>query len=250
MRSSCFAVLLVVALVAGCAKEEPPAAARAVPTDTVSVDTAATETTSTMVTSTGPQMTSEDAIFAEIKRRFGGLSPGTVAFNAPKKMRVATTSVVTLRIAPKGESIGTNVPATTTSVIEHVTPIMEVNLDGGEGVEVKSLTPQKQAVAGGGAAEWRWNVTPSESGAHTLTVTATAHLTINGEDVTRNVWTQAEDVDVSVNVRDFVENHWEWAWGALLVPLGGLLLNFFQRRRKRDTVAAASGTPSANAEKK
>jgi len=235
-----FIALLVAAIVAGCKKEEEA--------PTVSLDTAGTETALTATTATAP--TSEDEIFAVIKRRFGALSPGTVAFNVPKEMRVATTSVVTLRIAPKGESIGTDVPPTSTSVIENVTPIMEANLDGGEGMEVKSLTPAKQAVAGGGAAEWRWNVTPSEAGKHTLTATATALLKINGEDVTRNVWTQSEEVSVRVNVGDFIANHWEWAWGALLVPLAGLLLNWFQRRRKRDTVAAASGTPSANAEKK
>jgi hypothetical protein len=221
--------LLLAAIVAGCKKEEE------VP-EPASLDTAGTETALTVTTATAP--TSEDTIFAEIKRRFGGLSPGTVAFNVPKEMRVATTSVVTLRIAPKGESIGTNVPPTSTSVIENVTPIMEANLDGGEGMEVKSLTPAKQAVAGGGAAEWRWNVTPAEAGRQTLTVTATAHLTINGEDVTRTVWTQAEDVPVRVNILEFIKNHWEWAWGALLVPLAGLLVSWFQRRRKRATIAA------------
>jgi len=221
------AVLACTIILAGCRKEEPA-------NEPPSMDTAMT---STEITSTETAPPSGDAIFDEIKRRFSALSPGTVAFDVPQRMRVADTATVTLRIAPKGEErdVLQNLPATTTGPIEHVTPEMDVHLDGGDAFEIKDLMAAKQAVAGGGYAEWRWHVTPKESGRQQLVATVSAHLLLPGrQEVTRSVLTLERDVDVSFNFIDFINNHLEWLWGALIVPLAGWFFALFQRRRKRD----------------
>jgi len=224
-------------------------------TDTV-VPTATTAPPAT-VTATETVHTGPDAAaFDEIDRRFKELSPGQVVFTAPEKMRVADTYEVSLRIAAKGQDAGIleGLPEGVTSTIgqEHITPIMEARLSGGAGVDVQALGKDEQSVAGGGFAEWRWNVTPKRSGSQRLTVTIIAHLTYpNGRDIPKTLRTLTQKVEVSANAGDsiktFLASYWQWLTTTLIIPI---VLFLYRRRANRDTVAEASGTDSAKAAKK
>lgn len=203
-----------------------------------------------------PKPDGDAALFDEIDRRFAELSPGEIVFTAPETMRVADTSEVSLRIAAKNHTDGIleglTDGVTSTAVQEHITPVMEARLDGGSGVDVQTLGKDAQSVAGGGFAEWRWNVTPKRSGAQKLTVSIIAHLTYpDGHDVPKTIRTLTRNVTVSANVGNsiggFFASYWQWLTTTLIIPIA---IFFYRRRANRDTVAAASGTPSANAEKK
>jgi len=227
-----------------------------IPTTTAATTTAATTTVVTTTeaphTNTGPDATA----FDEIDRRFKELSPGEVVFTAPEQMRVADTYEVSLRIAAKDQNAGIldDLPegATSTMAQEHITPIMEARLSGGAGVDVQALGKDEQSVAGGGFAEWRWNVTPKRSGSQRLTVTIIAHLTYpNGRDIPKTLRTLTRKVEVNANAGDsiktFLASYWQWLTTTLIIPIG---LFLYRRRANRDTVAEASGTESAKAAKK
>jgi len=231
---------------------------------TTATTTMATTATTTMATTTTTAATATEtaptgpdaAAFDEIDRRFKELSPGQVVFTAPEKMRVSETYEVGLRIAAKNQNAGIleGLPEGVTSTIaqEHITPIMEARLSGGAGVDVQPLGKDEQSVAGGGFAEWRWNVTPKRSGSQRLTVTIIAHLTYpNGRDIPKTLRTLTQKIEVSANVGDsiktFFASYWQWLTTTLIIPIG---LFLYRRRANRDTVAEASGTDSAKAAKK
>lgn len=240
------------------------------PTDTMgTMATATMATTSTMATTTIPTTTAattteaphthtgpDATAFDEIDRRFKELSPGEVVFTAPEQMRVADTYEVSLRIAAKDQNAGIleDLPegATSTMAQEHITPVMEARLSGGAGIDVQPLGKDEQSVAGGGFAEWRWNVTPKRAGSQRLTATIIAHLTYpNGRDIPKTLRTLTRKVEVSANAGDsiktFLATYWQWLTTTLIIPIG---LFLYRRRASRDTVAEASGTESAKAAKK
>jgi hypothetical protein len=253
----------------------PPPETTTIAMATMPTETAARTTTTTMVTSTMPTSTTaatttaattteaphahtgpDASAFDEIDRRFKELSPGEVVFTAPETMRVADTYEVSLRIAAKDQNAGIleGLPdgATSTMAQEHITPVMEARLSGGAGVDVQALGKDEQSVAGGGFAEWRWNVTPKRSGSQRLTATLIAHLTYpNGRDIPKTVRTLTRKVEVSANAGDsiktFFASYWQWLTTTLIIPIG---LFLYRRRANRDTVAEASGTDRANAAKK
>lgn len=234
---------------------------------TTTTDTAASTDSSARTTTTTPPATvtatetvhtagPDAAAFDEIDRRFKELSPGQVVFTAPEKMRVADTYEVSLRIAAKGQDAGIleGLPEGVTSTIgqEHITPVMEARLSGGAGLDVQALGKDEQSVAGGGFAEWRWNVTPKRTGSQRLTVTIIAHLTYpNGRDIPKTLRTLTQMVEVSANVGDsvktFLASYWQWLTTTLIIPIG---LFLYRRRANRATVAEASGTDNENAAKK
>lgn len=227
------------------------------PPPTATTSTAPRETTTAATTTVTDAHTGPDAsIFDEIDRRFAELSPGEIVFTAPDRMRVADTSEVDLRIAAKNRSSGIleglTEGVTSTAVQEHITPVMEAHLDGGSGLDIVSVGKDSQSVAGGGFAEWRWNVTPKRSGSQRLTVSIIAHLTYpDGRDIPKTIRTMTRNVAVSANVGDsmktFFASYWQWLTTTLIIPI---VIFFYRRRANRDNVASASGTPSANATKK
>jgi hypothetical protein len=218
---------------AGCKKEEY------VGTDTASMDTASTETTAPKLPPPVPGITPpgpDQALFDEIDRRFAQLSPGAVVFTAPDAMRAGDTSAAGLRIAARGQEAGIleDLPQgrTTTAVQQHITPVMEAHLDGGSGMDVQSLTKEVQSVAGGGFAEWRWNVTPKIAGKQRLTITISVHLTYpDGHVEVKTVRTMTRDVTVSANVarsvKGFFASYWQWLTTTLIIPI----VIFFYRKR-------------------
>jgi uncharacterized cupredoxin-like copper-binding protein len=196
--------------------------------------------TAAVVTSTASQSNPDASLFDEIDRRFAELSPGEIVFTAPDKMRVAETSEVDLRIAAKNHSSGIldglTEGVTSTAAQEHITPVMEAHLDGGSGLDIASVGKDSQSVAGGGFAEWRWNVTPKRSGSQRLTVSIIAHLTYpDGRDIPKTIRTMTRTVEVSANVGDsvkgFFASYWQWLTTTLIIPI----VIFIYRRRTKTT---------------
>ena len=195
--------------------------------------TAVTATTATTATSTTATTGTAPDVFEEIKKRFENLSPGTVVFNAADRMKVSHTEIVVVRIAPKGEASGITAglpEGTSTAPQEHITPTMAAKLDG-VGFDIAPLTPETQLVAGGGFAEWRWNVTPTESGDHDLNLSIIAKLDqferVVGPPRTHHVHV---DGDPMATFADFLQKNWQWLASAIVIPLIALL---WRSRAKR-----------------
>jgi hypothetical protein len=215
--------------------EPRPELYKAVLTHPIPITQTTTQTATVAMTTgtTGTTATAPD-VFEKIKEQFANLSPGTVAFNAPDHMKVSNTETVTVRIAPKGEASGITTGLsgqTSTASQEHITPNMAAKLDG-IGFEITALTPETQLVAGGGFAEWRWNVTPTEAGDHNLNVSIIAKL----DQYERVVSTETHAVHVDGNpmgaFEDFFEKNWQWLASAIVIPLIALLWNSRAKRKR------------------
>ena len=207
---------------------------------TMTTDTGATATATSTATSTTTSTTTSSATstapeaFEEIKKRFENLSPGTIAFNAPDRMKVSETATVTVRIAPKGEASnitgGLSGP-TSTAPQEHITENMAAKLDG-VGFEITALSPETQSVAGGGFAEWRWNVTAAEPGDHDLNVTIIAKF----DQRERSLPTQSHHVhvdgDPTAAFKEFLEKNWQWLASVIVIPLIALLWKSRAKRKE------------------
>jgi hypothetical protein len=181
--------------------------------------------------------------FSDVDQALQALAPATIAFNAPPAMRFGESRPVGVlvsltmtqqalvdelrrRVPRGGEIAGENID---------VSPFLEVRLSGGEGFDVVSISPARQAVAERSPTEWRWNVTPRRGGVQHLHLTVDAILLLRGESVPRMMRTFDHTISVQISLpqrtRLFVADHWQWLATTLLIPLGGYLWRRFRRKQ-------------------
>lgn len=161
---------------------------------------------------------------------------GRIAFNSPDSINVKDSAVIHLvlgvaqemdelkqRIEAEGERVGAQV---------RVSELMEARLTG-PNFTITAITPELQAVSRNQPTEWRWEVSPTLAGRHSLHLTLSAVLTMEGSSVPRTIRTFDRVIEVEVTwpqrVGSFVADNWQWLWAAILVPVAGWLW----RRKKR-----------------
>jgi hypothetical protein len=155
---------------------------------------------------------------------------GAIAFNAPSNINIDNSTQIQLllslaqsvenlkqAIVEEGERIGTNIS---------VSDRMEARLTGYM-FQITAITPEIQAVSKNQETEWRWEIYPKKEGKHSLHLTLTALLEINGHSTPRSVRTFDRTIDVTVTptqkIKIFVKSNWQWLWAAILIPVGGWL---------------------------
>jgi hypothetical protein len=109
---------------------------------------------------------------------------------------------------------------------------MEAQLTG-RGFAIEALTPDLQAVTSQQITRWKWEVTPTEYGPHTLHLAVSAHIDVAGRDaplVARTFDRQIQvEITIPQRVSGFIQKNWQWLWAAIVVPIVGYL---WKRRRK------------------
>jgi hypothetical protein len=104
--------------------------------------------------------------------------------------------------------------------------------------KVVAVTPEVQPLRAAENTRWLWRVTPLEWGKQELQLTISALYQVNGRDGKRALRTFQHDIIVHVGpwkyAKVFLENNWQWAWTALLIPLGGWALHRLRRKRTYD----------------
>lgn len=155
---------------------------------------------------------------------------GAIAFNAPSNININDSSQIQLllslaetieelkqSITKEGEKIGASI---------RVNDRMEARLTGYM-FQVTAITPEIQAVSKSHETEWRWEIHPKKEGMHSLHLTLTALLEVDGHSTPRAIRTFDKDIEVTVTktqkFMNFFKNNWQWLWAAILVPIVGWL---------------------------
>jgi hypothetical protein len=138
-------------------------------------------------------------------------------------------------------------PGPVTSAGLSVYPSMRVALTTNSGaafaIAPDPASPATQTIPDTGYAEWRWQVAPLLAGPDkTLVVTAWADLSAQHA---ADILIQEYEAEVNVQVAPtpppptlakrvggFVSNNWQWLWTAILIPIGGWLVQRFSRKKK------------------
>jgi len=193
-----------------------------------------------------------------VEREFDRLRTGRAKYFTRKQMRVGVQDTVTLRISK--DTTVWQVPMLDGTLQTRVVPLkvystMTATLDGGDAFRIRRIVPDsgrdKQYVSRDTTAEWRWAVTPVQSGNHPLSLRATVVI----DDVTKPYEVMHEEIDVSVNMLYSAQQMWfsYWPWlSSVLAALGGLgglnaWNDWSERRRKKGGGRAPAPVVAATA---
>ena len=166
-----------------------------------------------------------------------------VAFNTPSKLNIEDTFQVHLvlsltdtieqlkkAISEAGKKDGAS--------YVRVSNRMEAKL-AGYYFRIVSITPEVQAVSKEQLTEWKWEIYPMKEGRHNLHLTLTARIEVDGYDTPREIETFSRQIEVTVTIaqkaKSFFGNNWQWLWAAIIIPIGGWLLNRWRKKKKTTT---------------
>jgi hypothetical protein len=92
---------------------------------------------------------------------------------------------------------------------------------------ITAITDEIQAVSESHNTEWRWEIHPKEEGKHSLHLTLTALIEVDGHSTPRAIRTFDKIIEVTVTrtqkLFNFFKNNWQWVWTAILIPIMGWL---------------------------
>lgn len=190
---------------------------------------------------------SQDVLTAHF-RQIDGLVRGSVAVSAPASADAGDSFTVLLRVrpgdlAPLIRSLETTHPENQTvkgdaNVV--LSSVMTASL-AGAGFEVVAQGEPTQAVNAQGLTEWRWDVKAVESGLRTLNFSLSGAVLVDGKATPRNFYHYSKQVQVAVGLMGFVEAHWEWFAGAIILPaVSALWTAWHARKDKRGGGSPAS----------
>lgn len=194
----------------------------------------------------------DDPIVLELKKQ---LHEGLLALRAPDVMRQGETQMISARISLTdiGSKLTAGMKGTGETSVENATVgrVMKVVLaaDKPGAFDIIELSPAEQTIANQPFVEWKWSVTPRESGKHTLHLIGTALVTLsNRGEKASALPTIDKEIAVQVNygyvVRSFFKNqeNWKLILGGVTIPgaLAGAW-KFLQKRRRKGGTDAGAG---------
>lgn len=174
-----------------------------------------------------------------VDRLLNEMEFGAIAFNAPTNINIDDSPQVQLilslaetveqlkqSITEEGEKVGATIK---------VSDRMEARLSGYM-FQITAITPEIQAVTNYQQTEWKWEIHPKEDGQHSLHLTLTALLEIDGRSTPRAIRTFDKIIEVNVTVTQkiklFFKSNWQWLWAAIVIPVAGWL---WKRKKKQLT---------------
>jgi hypothetical protein len=179
--------------------------------------------------------------FSAIDRALEALPLGSIAFNVSTEMTLNRSESVSLLLSPSmsvedlQKQLVERLPRETQVEGGRVrlAPYMEARLSGTK-FSILALTPEVQPVTWKEPTEWRWEVSPTETGSQALHLTLTAILQIEGKDSPRAIRTFDRDIRVQVTwpqrISGFAAENWQWLWTTVAVPIA---LWVWGKRRKK-----------------
>lgn len=170
------------------------------------------------------QITSPNEVDIKIKE----LKEANIAFNSPSSAHKNKVVPISL-ILSAGDSIEKLLQKITGTEKEYAvvkfSERMKASLisENKNAFEIVSITPILQAVLSIQSTQWKWDVTPLESGVQYLHLTLTALIIVDGKETEWSVKTFDKQIQVNVLVidelRSFVAENWEWFLGSLVFPI-------------------------------
>jgi hypothetical protein len=200
-----------------------------------------------------------EAKSSEVDEILASLSTGSIAFNAPEKMKLGDTTTIQLLLSPRetidqlrqkldaaGKKLGGAVL---------VADVMQATLYG-RGFDVHPLAPERQAVSESAQTEWRWDITAKEPGEQELRLTISVVITVKGHEAPRvlDVYHRTIDVQVTVisQIGRLLASNWQWVvggCGGLPFLVAGWVIARRRSSRNRkiwDQLKSAGYTPNRN----
>jgi hypothetical protein len=181
-----------------------------------------------------------DAALRAVDSILAKLALANIAFNVPETINVHDTALIQLKLSQQTSIDDLKQRITAAGAKEgaqiRVSDAMEARLTGSE-FAITAITPERQAVSQKEDTEWKWEVKPTGRGPHSLHLTVSAIVYINGESTPRTILSFDKVIEVEVTwlqrAGSFVDENWQWLWATFLIPLAGLLWNRKPIRRLR-----------------
>lgn len=86
---------------------------------------------------------------------------------------------------------------------------------------------QRQALSTVAPTRWIWELTPLKAGSHSVDLTITAEVTVDGVKESRQIDTFHQQVAIEVTstqqFMSWLKANWQWSWGVVVPPLLGWL---------------------------
>jgi len=117
---------------------------------------------------------------------------------------------------------------------------MSAKLMGGRAFEIIARTEEKKIIPPPpNFAKWRWDVTPLESGTHTLELYVTATICVESREKSYEHPVFERDIVVEVSpggkFKGFVANNWQFIITTVLIPVAGWYLSRRAKKKKVKT---------------
>jgi hypothetical protein len=175
-----------------------------------------------------------------VDRELDKLPWGHAALNNPKSIAYGQSAVVQLLLSgsKSGEQLLTFIDEAgeARSYRVRFNNDMEAHLVG-SAFEITPITQERQIVKRNGLAEWKWEVRPKQLGQHTLFLSLSANVMMDGREAKHTVQTMQRTLEVDVvwphSVWYFFSNYWQWSMTAIAFPLFTWLITKLVRRRKK-----------------
>lgn len=175
------------------------------------------------------------------------LRESKIVFNPPPKMRQGQTERIEARIPFEdiGPTLIEGLKGKGVPQVENIKvgSIMKVVLTGDQDAFViQKFSSDEQTVAGKPFAQWEWDVTPLQSGNHSLHLQVTATIYVPGRgEKPYDIPVLHRQIEVEIDAwyasKRFVGENWQWLWTTLVIPVGAWLWNKRRKKRRRARVA-------------
>lgn len=164
------------------------------------------------------------------------LYSASMAFSVPETANIAEDITVQLLLDPSKElkelEDNLTVPGNKTSKKVQISKIVVAKLTAPDFV-VDNVTPDEQAVAQTAPTEWLWKLTPKSKGKHSVDLTITAVVKIDGKETKHHIKTYEKQIIIEVLPQqllgDLFNKYWQWLFSTLVLPLG---LWLYKRHKK------------------
>ncbi len=192
----------------------------------------------------GPDYDALDKALARLRQ-------ASIAYEVPQEMDIDDTRVLRLLISLAAtvddlkKALNDGQPGSVDGATVKVSPVMEAHLTG-PGFKIAADTNEEQPVGAQATTEWRWQITPQQSGEQLLALVLNARVTIDGTNTEYMIRSWDKTIKVRVTawsrVRGFVSEHVEWLWGLIVAPVGGFVWTKLRSGSRRQAKAARPGT--------
>ena len=168
---------------------------------------------------------------SEVDKFLEGMWDANISFNVPVNINIDDSPEIQLLLSSshaieelkKALDKRGHVSGQTIKVKDRV----EAKLEGGDMFIITAITPEEQAISKTEITEWRWMIVPKEQGQHTLYLTLTVLLEVNGEETQRAIKTFERYIQVNVTttqkISGFTRDNWQWLWAVIIFPVIGWL---------------------------
>ena len=178
-----------------------------------------------------PPMSAEQLI-QRVSEQINRLVEGSAAIHSPKSVTRGESFQVHLDIAPaKLEQLlrdKTRVKSRIAFDRAKLTPVMAARLTG-IGFEINPKDAVEQAISGATITSWSWQAKATDSGMRKLTIKLAGTIEIEGKSLPREFYEYTKEVEVSVGIRGFVEQYWQWLATSIALPIAAWAWTLFKR---------------------